>query len=333
MKVGVTGAAGFVGKHLVERLIKDGHEVAVTDHPRCCFDDFKALGARAFPVDLCERAGLEECFRGAEVVFHVAAFASPWGRREKFWAVNVRGTENVIQACRLAGVRRLVAVSSTAAVFDGYTHHVQADESLPYPTKFLSPYGETKSVAEQRVLAANGPDLETVALRPHLIWGPRDRTFLARLLMHARSGPIYHVGGGATETDTTYVDNLVDGLLLAAQSERAPGRAYFITNGEPVRYGEFISRFLDILEMPQPRGSIPTSLAYGVGAVFEAVWKVFGLKQEPMLTRYKVAELACTHTYKIDRARQDLGYHPRVSNEEGFARLAAWVQEVGVGSC
>jgi len=330
MKAAVTGAAGFVGKHLVERLVKDGHEVSVTDHPRCCFDDFKAIGARVFPVDLCGKDGPEECFQGAEVVFHVAALASPWGKRERFWSVNVGGTDHVIRACRQAGVRRLVAVSSTSAVFDGHTHHVRADESLPYPTKFLSPYSETKSVAEQHVLAANGPDLETVAIRPHLIWGPRDRTFLARLRMHAQAGPIYHIGGGATETDTTYVDNLVDALLLAAKSDRAPGNAYFITNGEAIRYGEFMDRFLEILELPGARGSIPKWLAYGAGAVCEVIWNLFRIQREPMLTRYKVAELIYTHTYKIDRARNDLGYQPRVSNEEGFKRLAAWVKGGGL---
>ena len=330
MKAAVTGAAGFVGKHLVERLVRDGHEVAATDHPRCCFDDFKAIGARAFPVDLCGKDGLAECFQGAEVVFHVAAFASPWGRREKFWAINVGGTEHVIRACRQAGVRRLVAVSSTSAVFDGYTHHVRADESLPYPAKFLSPYSETKSVAEQRVLAANGPDLETVAIRPHLIWGPRDRTFLARLLMHAKNGPIYHIAGGRTETDTTYVDNLVDALILAAKSDRAPGKVYFITNGEPIRYGDFMDRFLDIFQLPGAKGSIPKELAYAAGAVCEVIWTIFRIQREPMLTRYKVAELIYTHTYKIDRAKADLGYQPRVSNEEGFARLAAWVEAVGL---
>lgn len=139
MKVSVTGAAGFVGKHLVERLVKDGHEVVATDHPRCSLEDLKALGARVFPVDLCGPDGLAECFRGAEVVFHVAAFASPWGKREKFWAINVGGTDYVIRACRQAGVRRLVAVSSTSAVFDGYTHHVRADESLPYPRNSSAP--------------------------------------------------------------------------------------------------------------------------------------------------------------------------------------------------
>lgn len=331
MKTAVTGAAGFVGRHLVERLIREGHEVAATDHPSCSLEELQAVGAKTFPVDICRPEGLKECFQGAEVVFHVAAFASPWGRREKFWAVNVTGTENVIRACRHAGVGRLVAVSSTAAVFDGYTPHIQADESLPYPKKFLSAYGETKCVAEQRVLAANGPDLKTTAIRPHVIWGPRDRTFLGRLLQHARSGPIYHIAGGRTETDTTYVENLVDALMLAAHSERAPGRVYFITNGEPLRYGDFINRFLDLLELPRPRGSIPTAVAYGVGAVCEAVWKIFRFQHEPVLTRYKVAELAHTHTYQIDRARAELGYRPRVSTEEGFVRLAAWVREAGLG--
>ncbi len=329
MKAVVTGGAGFTGKHLVERLVGDGHEVTALDLPSPHLEELCKTGAEALGCDLCKGDGLAECFDGKDVVFHVAAFASPWGSREKFFAVNVNGTGNVIEACRKAGVKRLVAVSSTAAVFDGYTHHVDADESMPYPRKFLSAYAETKSIAERKVLAANGRDIETVAIRPHVIWGPRDSTFLGRLAMHASSGPIMHIGGGLTQTDTTYVENLVDGLILAAGSEKAPGNAYFITNGEPILYRDLINRLLEIIGHPTPRGSIPTQLAYGFGAICEVIWNIFGIKREPVLTRYKVAELAYTHTYKIDKAKKDLGYEPRVSTEEGFKRVEAWYRKEG----
>lgn len=329
MKAVVTGGAGFTGRHLVDRLLKDGHDVCALDLPCPELEKLSFTGVKTFACDLSEGGSLSDCFNGKDVVFHVAALASPWGKREKFWAVNVHGTDNVIEACRKAGVKRLVAVSSTSAVFDGYTHHVKADETLPYPRKFLSPYSESKSVGEQHVLEANGRGLETVAIRPHVIWGPRDRTFLGRLVTHAKSGPIMHVGGGLTETDTTYVENLVDALILAAESDKAPGNAYFITNGEPILYRDLINRLLEIMGLPRPRGSIPSRLAYAFGAICEGIWNMFRIKTEPVLTRYKVAELAYTHTYTIDKARRDLNYSPRVSTEEGFTRLAAWVKQEG----
>jgi nucleoside-diphosphate-sugar epimerase len=330
MEAVVTGGAGFTGRHLVERLLNDGHKVCAIDLDSPNLEDLRSQGSEVLCCDLCLGHDLARHFYGKEVVFHVAALASPWGKRERFFSVNVKGTDNVIDACRKAGVRRLVAVSSTSAVFDGYTHHVNIDESFPYPKKFLSPYSETKSLAEQHVLAANGSCLETVVIRPHVIWGPRDRTFLARLCMHARSGPIMHIGGGLTRTDTTYVENLVDALLLGAESERAPGNAYFITNGESILYRDLINRLLDIMGLPRPRGSIPSRLAFAFGAICEGIWNMFSIKREPVLTRYKVAELAYTHTYNIDKARRDLGYKPRVSTEEGFSRLAAWVREEGL---
>lgn len=330
MQTLVTGGAGFTGRHLVESLMKEGHGVTAIDLPGPAFDRLSESGARAEVCDLCGNGDdLARLCEGKDTVFHVAALASPWGRREAFFKVNVNGTENVIRACRKAGVKRLVAVSSTAAVFDGYTPHVRVDESLPYPTRFLSAYGETKSMAERLVLAANGKNLETVAIRPHVIWGPRDTTFLGRLSTHAQAGPIMHVGGGLTETDTTYVENLVDALILAAGSDRAPGNAYFITNGEPMLYRDLINRLLQIMGFDPPRGSIPKGMAYALGGLCEAAWNIFRIEREPVLTRYKVAELIHTHTYNIDRARHDLGYAPRVSTDEGFERVAAWVKTGG----
>lgn len=329
MKALVTGGAGFVGRHLVERLLAEGHEVNTVDLVSPMLDEVGELGSRIFGCDLRDAHALGESFKGVDTVFHVAAFASPWGSHEKFWSVNVDGTENVINASKRSGVRRLVAVSSTSAVFDGYTPHVMADETLPYPTKFLSPYSSSKSVGERLVLCANSKELETTVLRPHLIWGPRDKTFLARFLAHARAGPIFHIGGGKTMTDTTYVDNLVEGLVLAAASNKSPGNVYFITNGEPVTYGSFMDRILDIFDLPPARGSIPIPLARGLGIACEGIWSALKLKTEPMLTRYKLAEVTREHTYRIDKAKKDLGYEALVDNQEGFLRMVEWVDKVG----
>jgi nucleoside-diphosphate-sugar epimerase len=329
MKALVTGGAGFAGRHLVERLTKDGHEVVAADLTGRSLDELCAAGADGRACDLC-RDDLSAVMSGVDVIFHVAAFAAPWGAAQKFWDVNVCGAENVIKAARRAGVRRMVMVSSTSAVFDGKTPHNMADESTPYPSRFMSPYSLTKAVSERIVLAANSPDLETVVVRPHLIWGPRDKTFLMRLLKFARRGPVLLIGKGRTITDTTYVENLVEGMLLAATSEKAPGNAYFITNGEPVSYGYFINRYLEIFGHHPSRGSIPTPLAYLMGRAFDGIWSALKLQNEPPLSRYALAELTVTHTYNIEKARSELGYVPPVSNEEGFKKVAEWAAAEGM---
>jgi len=330
MKALVTGAAGFVGRHAVERLVSEGHDVVATDIMAEGLQTMGDCGADRYACDLCDPDALLDKMKGVDTVFHVAAFASPWGNKKKFWAINVGGTENVIRAARRASVRRIVAVSSTSAVFDGRTPHENIDETTPYPLTFLHPYSETKSVSERLVRSANSSDLETVVVRPHLIWGPRDRTFLKRLVDHAKEGPIFHIGGGMTMTDTTYVDNLVEGMILAAITDKGLGNAYFITNGEPLRYGEFIDRFLDIFELPKTKGSIPVPVAQALGVGFEAVWAMFRIKREPMLSRYKLAELIRTHTYNISGSERDLGYRPIVTTEEGFVRIKEWVDAEGM---
>ncbi len=330
MKALVTGGAGFVGRHLIERLLDDGHEVSTIDLPSPVLDEISKQGVQTHSCDLAQAEQLDPCFVGCDVVYHIAAFASPWGPRDKFFAVNVNGTKNVINAARKAGVRRMVQVSSTSAVFDGYTPHEMVDETLEYPIKFLSPYSESKSLAEQFTLMANCKEFQTVSIRPHLIWGPRDQTFLARVIMHAKKGPIFHLAGGKTMTDVTYVTNLVDALVLASTSDKAPGNAYFITNGQPISYGDFIDRILEIFKLPATKGSIPGMPAHYFGAVTEGVWEVLGLKREPLLTRYKVAELIRTHTYKLDKARRDLDYEPRVDNEQGFRELEKWAEAEGM---
>jgi len=235
----------------------------------------------------------------------------------------------VINACKKAGTKRLVHVSSPSAVFDG-RDHILADESLPYPERFFSYYCETKAVSEQRALAVNGPDLETVAIRPHVIWGPRDRNLLPRLISRAKAGRLLQVGDGKNQVSTLYVKNGVDALVLAAESKNAPGKVYFITNDQPVVIWDFIRRVIKDLGLPGPRGKLPYPAAYAMAAAYEAAWKVFRLSGEPVITRYTAAELAKNHTYSIERAKKDLGYKPRVSVEEGLSRVLAWFEEHGM---
>ncbi len=325
MRTLVTGGGGFLGGALVDRLVALGAEVRSLqrrDSPR-----LRELGVEQVLGDVANPSVVERAAAGCEVVFHAAARVEMWGRFEPFYRTNVIGTENVITAARRVGVGRLVFTSSPSVVH-GRAGLAGADESTPYPDRFEAAYPQTKAMAEMAVLAANCPELATVALRPHLVWGPGDTNMVARLVERARAGRLRLVGGGASLVDTTYVDNAVDAHLLAAEhlAPRAlcAGRAYFIANGEPRPVGEVVSAILGAAGLPPERRSLPLPLALALGRACEIVDGVLPFRGGPPMTRFIARSLATAHWYDLGAARRDLGYTPRVSFEDGIGRLAAW---------
>lgn len=323
MKALVTGGGGFLGGAIVRQLIARGDSVRSFTRTRYPWlDDLdieQSLG------DLADRAALSKAADGCDTVFHVAAKAGVWGRYADYHTVNVVGTENVIAACRSAGVRRLVYTSTPSVVYAGPIEG--GNESLPYPKLFDAAYPETKAIAERAVLAANGPDLATVALRPHLIWGPGDPHLIPRVIARARAGKLRRVGTGPVKVDVTYVDNVADAHILAAD-KLAPGspvagKAYFITNGEPVDLWAFINRVLADAGLPPVNKCVSAWEARLAGRVLEVVYRWLRLPSEPPMTRFVAAQLSTPHWFDIGAARRDLGYEPHVSVEDGLKRLAA----------
>ena len=257
-----------------------------------------------------------------DVVFHVAAIAGLWGRRRLFWEINVTGTRNVINACRAARVKKLVFTSSPSVVF-GEEELCGVDESQPYPDRYLAAYPQTKAEAEQMVLVANAPDLATVALRPHLIWGPGDPHLLPRVIARARAGRLVQVGDGENLVDVTYIDNAAAAHLNAADSlspgSPCAGRAYFISQGEPVRLWPWLNDILEAVSAPRVTKSISYRTARRLGGILEATYRLLGIRREPRLTRFLAAQLAHSHYFDITAARRDLGYRPVVSMAEGLS--------------
>jgi nucleoside-diphosphate-sugar epimerase len=292
------------------------------------YPELATLGVEQFRGDLADRDALLRAARGCDIVFHVAAKAGVWGSYGEFHRPNVTGTENVLAACRSLGISRLVFTGSPSVVFDG--RDVEGgDESLPYPASYHAHYPRTKAMAEQLVLAANSPELATVSLRPHLIWGPGDNHLVPRILARARAGKLRRIGSHPCLVDTVYVDNAARAHLLAAE-RLAPGsppggRAYFISNGEPVPLWEMVDRILGAAELPPVEKSIPPWLAYAAGALCELAWGLLRLSHEPPMTRFVARELATAHWFDISAARRDLGYEPEISMDEGFRRLRSWL--------
>lgn len=323
MTVLVTGGGGFLGGAIVRRLVADG--VAVRSFSRGRYAELEALGVASFQGDLGDADAVMRAVDGCDAVFHVAAKAGVWGDARDYERINVTGTEHVLAACRRAGVPRLVHTSSPSVVFDGRDEE-GADGSLPYPSRFLCDYPRTKALAERAVLDANDATLSTVALRPHLIWGPGDPHLVPRIIERARAGRLRLVGDGSNLVDSVYVDNAAD-AHLAALARLSPdaacaGRAYFITNAEPVPMAELINGILGAAGLPPVTKRISPRVAYGVGATLEAAYRLLGRRDEPLMTRFVARQLATAHWFDPEPARRDLGYEPRVSIAEGLERLA-----------
>ena len=323
MKALVTGGGGFLGGVIVRKLLARGD--AVRSFTRTANPWLTELGVEEAHGDLGDPVAVAAAVAGCDVVFHVAAKAGVWGRHADFIRTNVTGTENVLAACRTAGVHRLV-YTSTPSVVHGGGNLEGADESTPYPTHFEAHYPETKAIAERAVLAANGPELAIVSLRPHLIWGPGDPHLIPRVIARARKGRLKRVGTKPVTVDVTYVDNAADAHLLAADKlepgSPVAGKAYFISNGEPVDLWEFLNKVLAGAGLPPVTRNVSVWKARLAGRVLERVYRTFGIAAEPPMTRFVASQLSTSHWYDITAARRDLGYEPRVSIEEGLKRMA-----------
>jgi nucleoside-diphosphate-sugar epimerase len=328
MTILVTGGGGFLGQALCRGLLERGH--AVVSFSRHHHGALDALGVRQVAGDLADRDAVLAAVRGCDAVFHNAAKAGAWGSVASYHAANVVGTDNVIAACRAQGIGRLVYTSSPSVTHRA-TRPVAGGtaDNVPYGEHFKAPYAATKAAAERAVLAANDRDLATVALRPRLIWGPGDQQLLPRLVQRARAGRLRLVGKGDNLIDTTYIDNAAqahfDAFDQLATGAACAGRAYFISNGEPRPARVVINALLAAAGEPAVRQSVPFPVAYAIGAICEAAWTVLPLQGEPPLTRFLAEQLATTHWYDMTPATRDFGYVPRVSLDEGLARLtAAW---------
>jgi len=318
----VTGGGGFLGLYIVEQLLADGHNVRVLC--RGSYDTLQRPGIEVVQADVRNADEVTAACEGMEAVFHVAAIPGVWGKWQTYHSINTVGTENIIAGCHQAGVERLIYTSSPSVVFDG-SDHVDADESLPYPTDWLCHYPHSKALAEQAVIAANSSSFRTLALRPHLIWGPRDNHLIPRLIQKAKSGRLKRVGDGTNVVSVSYVENTAAAHVQSEQSlresPRAAGKAYFINEPESVNLWEWIDQILKLADLPPIKGSISASTAERIGSVMEFFWKV--LPGEPPMTRFVAQQLAGSHSYSIESARNAFGYQPICSMAEGMQRLAA----------
>jgi nucleoside-diphosphate-sugar epimerase len=326
MKALVTGGGGFLGKAIVKLLRERGDDVrsfSRNEHPA-----LTGMGVEHCRGELGDAEAVKKAAEGCDIVFHVAAKAGVWGPYEEFYRANVQGTKNVIDACRQHGIKRLVHTSSPSVVFDG-TDMEGVDESVAYPELFEAFYPQTKAEAEQLVLQANDRNLATVALRPHLIWGPEDNHLVPRILERGAKGALRRLGTRECLVDTIYIDNAALAHLQAADQldvgSAVAGKAYFLSQGEPLPLWDVVNLILDAGGLPPVTRTISPARAYKLGAFLEKVYGFLNLKGEPRMTRFVAKELSTSHWFDLGAARRDFGYQPEVSFDEGMERLREWL--------
>jgi nucleoside-diphosphate-sugar epimerase len=319
MRAFVTGGSGFVGRNLIAALHKRGDSVRALCRSESARKAVVEAGAEPWEGDLSDVEVLKRGMEGCEIIFHSAAILDRWGPRARFHEANVRGTENVLEAARAAGVKRLIHVSTEAVLVDG-SPMVNVDETRPLPSSAIGQYPSTKNEAERLILQVNSPELTTVVVRPRFVWGKGDTSILPLISESVRKGRFRWVDGGRFKTSTCHVANCVEGLLLAAEKGKG-GQAYFVTDGEPVEFREFLTAMLKSRGVDPGNKEIPFGLAMGLATVAEALWNFLWLPGEPPITRVEVLLAGREVTLDDSKARRELGYEGKVTRREGLREL------------
>ncbi|MDR1484895.1 MAG: NAD-dependent epimerase/dehydratase family protein [Planctomycetaceae bacterium] len=326
----VIGGSGFLGGEIVSQLVCRGESVRVLSRRSVAGG---VVGAEYCLGDVCDRESLMSACRGVHTVFHTASIPSISVQWQPFYQTNVLGTQNVIDACKANGVRRLIYTSSASVTFD-CTSQPSADESLMYPQRWMAHYPRSKAMAESLVIGVAGKSgLLSCSIRPHLIIGAGDRHLIPRLLDRARRGKLFRVGDGRNLVDIIFVENAAAGHIQAADTlndESCPvnGNSYFISQGEPVNCWDWIDEVLLSCGLPKVAKSISFRKAWFFGAILEAWYKLFRLQGEPLMTRFLSAQLAQTHYLNIAKAKKDFNYKPIISMTEGMEKLKQYLKNI-----
>ncbi|NQZ82042.1 MAG: NAD-dependent epimerase/dehydratase family protein [Colwellia sp.] len=319
----ITGAGGFLGKAICCVLRAAG--IKVTGFARSDYPELSKMGVTMIKGDICSPAALLDAMQGCDLVFHVASKAGVWGAKSDYYQPNVEGTKHVIESCKTLRINRLVYTSTPSVTFAGVDEE-GIDESQPYAQKYLNYYAQTKAIAEQMVLKANSDTLKTLALRPHLIWGPDDPHLVPRVIQRAKAGRLKLVGKQDKLVDSIYIDNAAYSHILAALSLTRSaavcgGKAYFISNDQPMTMANMLNKILACVNIAPVTKRVPASIAYAMGSALESIYLALGKKNEPIMTRFVARQLSTCHYYNIDAAKKDLNYRAIISIDEGMARL------------
>lgn len=315
--VAVTGATGFLGKHIVTRLVAEGYKVLAFGRNEEKGKLLESKNCTFVKWDICDTSALEVNLKGVDIVIHSAAKSSAWGEYQSFYQTNVTGTKNLLERAIDARVKRIIHISSSSVYFD-FKEKLNIKESDPYATRFCNHYATTKQLAEQEVLKASHK-IETVILRPRGIIGEGDTSILPRIMGIAQRGKFPLVSQGSALVDITYVENVVQAIFLSLTTSEAAGEIFNISNDQPVKVKYLVETLFEIACMDVKLLRISRPLMHMMARLVEVIYKVF-VQKEPPVTRYSMGLISYTQTLDIAKAKRVLGYKPVVSLEEGIRR-------------
>jgi nucleoside-diphosphate-sugar epimerase len=323
----LTGGTGFLGSHIAEQLVGRGERVRALVRPRSNVTFLRSLGVELAPGDLCEAASLRQAVAGADIVYHCAAKVGEWGPWPGYQEQVIDATANLLDACRVEAVGRLLHVSSITVY--GHLHLRDGelfteDEPLGQHLWFRDYYIRAKIRAEELVRAYPG---DWTIIRPSWIYGPRDRTTLPRIVKALRAGRVSLIGSGDNFLNLIYVGNVAEGAILAANHPGARGRAYNLGSEGELTQRQFLDALTDHFGLPRTRSEIPFRLAFWVGWLSELIGHAIRIQRPPHITRYVVSLVGRPTRYSMARARTELGWQPHVSAEEGLRRTLQWYEE------
>lgn len=324
MKALVTGATGFLGRFLVDRLVQLGFQLTATGRNKQVGQQFDKAQITFIPADLRDSEAMIALCKDQEIVFHCGALSAPWGRVQTFYETNYLGTKYIIEGCKKHQVNRLIYVSSPS-IYTQIKDQLQLTEHDPIPKKKINAYAETKWLGEQAIDEAYNEGLPVITIRPRAIFGPGDQAILPRLLQVYQRGAIPLINEGKSKIDITYVSNVVDALILCATAPTHTfGKKYNITNDHPMYLIDLLQMLFKELQLPLKTKKTPFSFAYLAAGTMEIGYQMFAPHQEPPFTRYSITVIGKSQTFDITAAKKELGYHPKVSIEEGFSQFATW---------
>lgn len=323
MKILVTGATGFLGHHIAKDLLALGHEVI--NFSRGQTQELKDLGIETRNGDLTKAKDVASALKGIDAVFHVAGKVGMWGRKKDFELINIQGTRNIVDEMRKANIKYLVYTSTPSVVF-GKEEIKNGNEKLPYPKYFLNDYARTKSIAEDYVLKANDEKLMTTAIRPHLIYGERDKNIIPTLVSRASSGRLKIIGSGNNLVDINYVENASLAHIRAfnelTNEAKNQGKAYFIGQERAVNLWQFINQILEGQGISPLRKKVPLNFVYFIGAICEFIYRVLGkYETAPPMTRFIALQMGTSHYFSHNNAQKDFGHTPKITIEESLVKI------------
>ena len=313
----ITGASGFVGGAIAEKL-KNQHQIFAMARSDESAEKVISLGCIPIRTEL-NKVTLEN-LNGIDLIIHSAAFVGVWGRKKQFWDANVKGTQQLLEVAKQAGIKRFIHIGTEACLFYGQSMD-DVDETYPYALNSPYYYSQTKAEAEKSVLEANVPgSFETVSIRPRMVWGPKDQTILPELIKMVDRGMFIWINNGKYKTSVTHIDNFVHGVELAIEKGRG-GEAYFITDEGFTTIKEFITQLLDTQNMTPTSKSISPSIIRPLAKVIEKTWRLIGIKKEPPITRLAIDFMSFNCTINIDKAKKELGYQPVIDMKTGMQQM------------